>query len=486
MAHEYDIIILGAGTTAFAGARIAAAAGKRVLLIEQSQPGGTCVNWGCIPSKTLIHKAEMYYAARKGMRWGLNLHAGIPDCGTLMPLKEAAVETIRTSHYRHELESTEGMTLVRGRGRFFSRQEILVDSHNQLFRAPHILIATGGRPRSIPLPGLDQVDHLNSYSAMHLPCFPESITILGGGVIALEMGQMFARFGTRVTILERGPRLLAEIDERLTEQFKQMLQRDGVEIFCNIEAERVEKVGDKTCLYALIDGAEVAFVAERLMLAIGTEPASRGIGLAEIGVATNPAGFITVDSQLRTSVPGIWAAGDVTGPPMVAPNGAREAQIAVRNMLYPQAGHTIDHRFSPMAVFVDPEFATVGLTHNQAEAHGYRVVTTYLQLDRVPKAHVMGEMLGGVLLTAERGSGKVLGVQMLCPRAADIIQEATLAIRFGLTVTDLATTVHVYPSISDGLRQAAERNAKEQELLQHSPKIPLFKESLVCRSPEIS
>jgi mercuric reductase len=463
MAEQYDVIILGAGTTAFGGARLAAAAGKSVLLVEQSQPGGTCVNWGCIPSKTLIHKAEMYYAARKGMRWGLNLHAGAPDCGTLMPLKEAAVRTIREDHYQEELNSTKGLTLVRGRGRLISSSEIEVNGRH--FRAGNILVATGGRPRAITLPGIDKVDFLNSYSAMHLPCFPESITILGGGVIALEMGQMFARFGSRVTILERGPRLLAEFDERLTEQFRQMLQRDGVEIFCNIVAERVEKIGDKTCLYARIEGAEVAFVAERLMLAIGTEPATRGIGLEEVGVKVDGGGFIVVDSQLRTSVPGIWAAGDVTGPPMVAPNGAREAQIAVRNMLYPQAGHTIDHRFSPMAVFVDPEFATVGLTHDQAEAHGYRVVTTYLHLDRIPKAHVMGEMLGGMLLTAERGSGKILGVQMLCPRAADIIQEATLAVRFGINVVDLATTVHVYPSISDGLRQAAQANAMEQGLL---------------------
>jgi mercuric reductase len=463
MAENFDIVILGAGTTAFGGARLAAAAGKSVLLVEQSQPGGTCVNWGCIPSKTLIHKAEMYYAARKGMRWGLNLHAGAPDCGTLMPLKEAAVRTIREGHYQEELNSTKGLTLVRGRGRLVSSSEIEVGG--QYFRAGNILIATGGRPRAIALPGIDKVDFLNSYSAMHLPCFPESITILGGGVIALEMGQMFARFGSRVTILERGPRLLAEFDERLTEQFRQMLQRDGVEIFCNTIAERVEKTGDKTCLYARIEGAEVAFVAERLMLAIGTEPATRAIGLEEVGVKVDGGGFIVVDSQLRTSVPGIWAAGDVTGPPMVAPNGAREAQIAVRNMLYPQAGHTIDHRFSPMAVFVDPEFATVGLTHDQAEAYGYRVVTTYLHLDRIPKAHVMGEMLGGMLLTAERGSGKILGVQMLCPRAADIIQEATLAVRFGINVVDLASTVHVYPSISDGLRQAAQANAMEQGLL---------------------
>lgn len=461
--HEYDIIILGAGTTAFAGARIAASAGKKVAMIEQSQIGGTCVNWGCIPSKTLIHKAEMYHAARKGMRWGLNLHAGAPDCGTLMPLKEAAVKTVRTTHYHHELHNTANITLIKGRGRFVSCNEIQVD--NERYRAPHILIATGGRPRTVNLPGLHKINHLNSHSAMHLPCFPESVVILGGGVIALEMGQMLARFGTRVTILERGPRLLAEFDQRLTEQFKHMLEREGVEIFCDIQAREVEKVGEKTCLYALIDGAEVAFIAERLMLAVGTEPATHGIGLEEIGIATNPAGFITVDTRLQTNIAGIWAAGDVTGPPMVAPNGAREAQIAVRNMLDPGANHSIDHRFSPMAVFVDPEFATVGLTLEQAEAQGYSVVTTYLRLDRVPKAHVMGEMLGGVLLSAERGSGKVLGVQLLCPPAADIIHEATLAVRFGLTVMDLAGTVHVYPSISDGLRQAALQNAMEQGLL---------------------
>lgn len=463
MIYEYDIIILGAGTTAFAGARIAAAAGKKVAMIEQSYLGGACVNWGCIPSKTLIHKAEMYHAARKGMRWGLNLHAGSPDCGTLMPLKELAVETIRTTHYQHELNNNTNISLVQGRGRFVSPNEIKVGK--KIHRAPQILIATGGRPRTVKLPGLDTVNYLNSQSALHLPCFPESVTILGGGVIALEMGQMFARFGTRVTILERGPRLLTEFDERLTEQFKHMLQREGVEIFCDIQAQRVEKVGDKTCLYALIKGIEVGFVAERLMLAIGTEPATQGIGLEDIGVATSPAGFITVDPQLRTSVPGIWAAGDVTGPPMVAPNGAREAQIAVRNMLDSHANLSIDHRFSPMAVFVDPEFATVGHTRKQAEAEGYDVVSSYLQLHRVPKAHVMGETLGGVLLTAERGSGKILGVQMLCPRAADIIHEATLAVCFGLTVMDLIATVHIYPSISDGLRQAALLNATEQGLL---------------------
>lgn len=432
-------------------------------MIEQSHLGGTCVNWGCVPSKTLIHKAEMYHAARKGERWGLNLRAGEPDCGTLMPLKRQAVETIRTSHYQRELDHTENLSVVQGHGCFTAPDSIQVGQ--QTYSAPQILIASGGEPRVVPIPGLDTIKYLTSYSALHLPCFPQSVIILGGGVIALEMGQMFARFGTRVTILERGPQLLAEFDPRLTEQFRAMLELEGVKILCNVEAQRVEKRADAVSLYALINGAEVGFTAERLMLAIGTQPATREIGLEAVGVETDDNGFIRVDNQLRTTVPGIWAAGDVTGQPLIAPAGAREAQIAVKNMLEPDTEYTIDHRFSPMAVFVDPEFATVGLTRKQAEQQGYEVITTYLHLDRIPKAHVMGDFLGGVLLSAEKGTGKILGVQMLCPRAADIIHEATLAIRFNLSVVDLTTTVHVYPSISDGLRQAARENAFQQGLI---------------------
>jgi mercuric reductase len=463
MPHAYDLIILGAGTTAFAAGRIAAAKGRRVLMIEQSQVGGTCVNWGCVPSKTLIHKAEMYHAARKGERWGLNLNAGRPDCQTLMELKRNAVDTLRDSHYKYEVSHTNNLDIHYGRGRFVSATEIATEK--EIFSAPDILITTGGEARVVPIPGLDTVKYLTYSSALHLPCFPKSLIILGGGVISLEMGQMFARFGTEVTILERGQKLLAEFDPRLTEQFRAMLENDGVKIYFNAETDRIEQRTDDVSLYARVSGAEVGIAAERFMLAVGTTAATEGLGLEEIGVETDPAGFIKVDNQLRTNIPGIWAAGDVTGNPMIAPAGAREAQIAAKNILEPEAGYTIDHRFSPMAVFVDPEFATVGLNREQAEAQGYQVVTTYLGLDRVPKAHVMGETLGGVLLNAEQGTGRVLGVQMLCPRAADIIHEATLAVRFGLSVVDLTTTVHVYPSISDGLRQAARENAFAQGLL---------------------
>lgn len=463
MPVQYDIVILGSGTTAFAAGRLGAARGAKVLMIEQSHLGGTCVNWGCLPSKTLIDKAESYHAARRGQRWGLNLHAGDPDCDTLMQLKNEAVNTVRETHYQHELDNTPNLEVLSGHGRFISPREIQVGA--DVVRSDKFLIATGGIPRTVPIPGLEQVNYLNSYSSLQLPCFPDSLLMLGGGVISLEMGQMFARFGTRVTILERGDRLLGEFDPRLTGTFRNILEQEGVRILLGIETERVEQRDDGVHLYAHCDGKPLELSAERLMLAVGTQPASDGIGLNEAGVTLDPNGFIQVDDQLRTSQEGIWAAGDVTGPPLIAPAGAREALVAVENMLNPSVTQTIDHRYTPMAVFVDPEFATIGLTTDAARSIGLKTVETYIDLDRVPKAHVMGRQQGGILLCAERGSGRVLGVQMLVPRAADIIHEATLAVRFNLTVEQLSTTVHVYPSISDGLRVAAQENAKIQSLL---------------------
>lgn len=463
MTIPHDIVILGSGTTAFAAARLAAAKGQQVLMVEQSHLGGTCVNWGCIPSKTLIDKAEMYHAARRGETWGLNLKAGQPDCSILMGLKNQAVKALRETHYQQELEKTANLRVIQGHGRFISSHELQVGA--DIIRSDRILVAVGGTPKVIPIPGLDQVEYLTSYSALHLPCFPKSILIIGGGVVSLEMGQMFARFGTEVTILERGDRLLGEFDPRLTEKFRLILEDEGVRIFCGVQIDHVEQYGMEARVTLQTKNETLAMSAERVMLAVGTQPATVGIGLEQAGVELDDEGFILVDNRLRTTAPGIWAAGDVTGSPLIAPAGAREALVAMQNMLDPTSTETIDHRISPMAVFVDPEFASIGLTSAMAEQQGIDAVETFLDLKRVPKAHVMGDREGGVILCAEKGTGKVLGVQMLAPRAADIIHEATLAVRFGLTVCDLETTVHVYPSISDGLRLAARKNARSQGLI---------------------
>ncbi|MDO3378178.1 dihydrolipoyl dehydrogenase family protein [Geoalkalibacter halelectricus] len=462
MSSKYDFIILGSGTTAFAAACKASSLGARVLMVEQSKLGGTCVNWGCVPSKTLIHKAKEFYAAVRSAPFGINLRAEEPDYALLMQAKIKAVEDLRREHYQQVLDADERIEVLRGHGRFLSPRELQVGA--EVLVHDKFLIATGGTPRSLRLPGLVEAGYLNSYSALNLPAFPASLLIIGGGVVAVEMGQMFARFGTRVTIVERGDRLLKEFDARLVALFAEILHDEGVELIYNFEATEVRREGEQVCLHGRTSQGEgdCCLRAERILLAVGTAPASTDIGLEETGVARDEGGFISVDEEMRTNVAGIWAAGDVTGPPLIAPSGAREGEVAAENMLNPAAHRRIDHRTTPMAVFVDPELAMVGISSAQARAAGKAVVETFLPLDRVAKAHVMGGRRGGFVLCAERGSGRILGAQALAPRAADLIHEATLAVRFGLSVHDLAETVHVYPTIADGLRLAAVENLRHQ------------------------
>ncbi|PLX83232.1 MAG: mercury(II) reductase [Desulfuromonas sp.] len=347
--------------------------------------------------------------------------------------------------------------MVRGHGRFISPRELRVGA--EILVSDRFLIACGGVPRNLPIPGLAEVGFLTSYSALHLPCFPRSLVIIGGGVIALEMGQMFSRFGTRVTILERGERPLKEFDSRLTGLLRQLVTEEGMTLVFGAETRRAYREGEDACLVAAVDGEERVLRAEQIMVAVGTAPATCDIGLEEAGVKADRSGFILTDAECRTSAPGIFAAGDVTGPPLIAPAGAREAEVAVENMLDSGAHRRIDHRCTPMAVFIDPELAMVGDFPFPKEA---ALVETYLDLQKVSKAHVMGGRRGAILLCAERETGRIVGVQVLAPRAADVIHEAVLAVRLGLTVYDLAETVHVHPTISEGLRQAALENIRQQ------------------------
>jgi mercuric reductase len=298
------------------------------------------------------------------------------------------------------------------------------------------------------------VNALNSYSVLNLSGVPRSLLIIGGGVIALEIGQMLQRFGCQVTILERGERPLAEFDPRLTGPLCGLLAAEGLHQHFGVEIQRVEPDQEGVAVHAVVHGRPARLTAERLMLAVGTVPATAGIGLETVGVALDRQGFVIIDAECRTSAVGIWAAGDVTGPPLLAPAGELEARVAVENMF---AGRhcTVDHHGTPMAVFIDPEIAMVGQTAAQALAAGHAVAEVHLDLAVVAKAHVVGAPVGGLLLWADRADGRVLGGQILAPRAADLIHEVALAVRACLTVNDLAEMVHVYPTISDGWRLAA-------------------------------
>jgi mercuric reductase len=454
MSDNHDIVILGSGSTAFAAALRAQSQGARVLMIEQNELGGTCVNWGCIPSKTLIHAALFRREAWLGDRLGLGCAGDGIDFATLHGHQERVVEHLRQTRYLDILQNVPGLTLVKGTGRFLDART--VEAGGRRFSGEKFLIATGGSPRIIAIPGLQEVDFLTSRSALALKTLPHSLLVIGGGVIALELGQMYRRLGCEVTVLEHGPRILPGVEAEPVLALQEALLAEGMQIEVAATVCSVRKCGGETVADAEIAGRRTEFAAERLLLAVGTAPASGGIGLEQAGVAVDGKGFVQVDEVMRTTAPGIWAAGDVTGGMMIATVGAREGIVAVDDMLNPACGCRMDYLAAPMAIFTDPEVGMVGHTEASAMLAGYAVVCNTLPVSAIPKAHVTGATTGAIKMVADRASGRLLGVHLSCHRGAELINEAALAVRFKLTVEDLANTLHVYPSIGEGLRLCAQ------------------------------
>ena len=463
MAEEHDLIILGSGSTAFAAALRATSHGARVLMIEKSVLGGTCVNWGCIPSKTLIHAAQFYQDARLGTRVGIGLRDEGVDFATLSDHKERVVGHLRQTRYIDILNNVSGLTLVRGTGRFLDPRTMEVEG--QQFRGEKFLIATGGYPRIPAIPGLTEGEFLTSRTALLLKELPTSLVIIGGGVIALELGQMYRRLGTSVTVLEHGPRVLPAVDGDVALAVQEALRGEGMDIVLDVTVCGVTRRDGATLGQCEQGGAPVDFSAERVLVAVGTAPATAGIGLDLAGVELDPKGFVRVDERLRTSAPGIWAAGDVVGGMMIATAGAREGVVAVDDMFEPGCGCTLDHLATPMAIFTDPEVGLVGHTEDSAREAGYEVVSNTLPVSAIPKAHVTGQMGGVIKVVADAATGRILGVHLACHRGADIINEAALAVRFRLTVADLANSLHVYPSMGEGLRLCAQGFDRDVNLL---------------------
>jgi len=451
-----DLIILGSGSTAFAGALRATSHGARVLMFEKSVLGGTCVNWGCIPSKTLIHAALFKHEAHLGIKLGLGLEDGRQgvDFGPLFAHREQVVHKLRQERYLDVLKGMPGLELVKGTARFIDAQTI--EANDKKYRCNRFLVAVGGKPRIPAIPGIEGCNYLTSQSALLMKQLPKSLVILGGGVIAVELGQMYHRLGCRVTILEHGSRLLPAVEREAAEALCAVLVGEGIKVVAGVTVCSADRAGDVNVLSADVGGKRHEYTAERLLLAVGTGPATEGLGLERAGVTTDPKGFIATDGRMRTSTDGIWAAGDVTGRMLIATVGARQAIVAVDDMFDEGCGCTMDYLSAPMAVFTDPEIGMVGHTEESARQAGFDVAVNTMPVSAIPKAHVTGHTAGVIKMIADRLTGRLLGVHLACHRGADLINEAALALHFKATVADLATTMHVYPSIGEGLKLCAQ------------------------------
>lgn len=465
MSATYDLIILGSGSTAFAAALRATSYGARVLMFEKSVLGGTCINWGCIPSKTLIHSALFKHEALLGNRIGLNIRDDIHaiDAEQLFRHRDAVVTKLRKERYLDVLGNMKGLELIKGTARFSDPRTVVCDDRQ--YRSDRFLIAVGGNPRIPDLQGLEKCTYCTSRSALLLKKIPASLVIIGGGVIAVELGQMYHRLGCRVTILEHGPRLLPTIEQELSGSLQSILEKEGIKVVTQVKFCSLDRLGELNVVYADVADKRHKYTCETLLLAVGTDPATTGIGLETTGVTLDDKGFIITDRQMRSSVAGIWAAGDVVGKMMIATVGAKEGIVAVDDMFNQGCECAMDYLAAPMAIFTDPEVAMVGHSEDSARQAGYNSVINCMPASAIPKAHVTG-MTGGVIkMIADRDTGRLLGVHLVCHRGADMINEAALALHLRATVADLAMTMHVYPSIGEGLKLCAQGFNRDISLL---------------------
>ncbi|MBI2324840.1 MAG: mercury(II) reductase [Chloroflexi bacterium] len=457
--QQFDLVILGSGSTAFAASLKAAELGKTAAMTESRTLGGTCVNRGCLPSKNLIEAARIYWEAAHPRFPGLGGKKLDLDFRELIRGKDEVIRSYRDRKYGSILDDRDRIKVFRGHAALVDPHAVQVNGTRLV--GDQILVATGSRPTVPKIAGLESVpyltsDLLTSDEPMEMWEQPRSLVIVGGGYIGLELAQAFQRLGTQVTVLQRSDRILSEYEPEVSSAVEQALREEGMDIRTGFGIVGVRTDGDGVCV--VVEGTTVRrgeVHAERLLVATGRTPNTDDIGLDTAGVDVDERGFVKVDEHLRTSVPHIWAAGDVigtnTGAQMATPVGAHDGVIAAANSLGDE-GRTVDHSVLPRTIFTDPQVGVVGLTDAQANAKGFVCSCNTVPIHLVPRAGAVRDERGIIKMVLERDTGKVLGVSMVGRDAGEVIHEAAMGMRFGATVYDFIDMVHVYPTMAEALK----------------------------------
>jgi mercuric reductase len=455
--HDYDLAIVGSGGGAFAAAIRAVELGARVAMIERGTIGGTCVNVGCVPSKTLLRGAEIHHRSGHHPFEGIGTKAAAVDYGALVEQKDELVSTMRQEKYTDLIEEY-GWDLIEGEATFEDEETLRVG--DRIIRAASYLISTGARPAVPPVPGLEEVGYLTSTTAMELDRAPESVLVIGAGYVALEQGQLLRHLGSQVTLMQRGPKLLRDYEPEVSEAMVEALGRDGIEVLTGTHVQRAEKTENGKRLYATVNGEERVLEGEEILVAAGRRPNVEELGLDLVGVDLDERGAVCVDEQLRTTNERVWAAGDVTLGPQFVYVAAYEGALVADNALS-GTERSLDFSALPGVIFSDPQVATVGLTEQQAREQGREVETSVLPLEAVPRALVNHDTLGVIKLVADAQTNRLIGAHIVAENAGDVIYAATLAVKFGLTVSDLTGNFAPYLTMSEGLKLAAQTFGKD-------------------------
>lgn len=447
------IAVLGAGPGGYVAAIKAAQLGASVTVIEDTEVGGTCLNRGCIPTKALVASAEILDKAKNIHDFGIELNGDvIPDIQKILERKNKIVN-IQVKGIRGLFKSW-GIKILDGKGFIVSANKIRVvlkDGGAEEVETDKIIIATGSRPAQIPIFPFDGKKILSSDDALNLSEIPGSLLIIGAGVIGCEFAFIYREFGSEVTMVEMMPGAVSTEDEEISAILEKELKKRKIKLIANIKVEKIE-IKENSVLTFLSDGKTIE--AEKVLVSIGRAINSKDIGLENIGVKTGQRGEIIVNDKMETSVKDVYAVGDVTGGIMLAHMASKEGMIAAENALGGNA--VINRTVVPAAIFTSPEIASVGLREKHALDKGYRIKIGRFQFRALGKAHAMGEISGLIKIIADEQNDKILGAHIIGPHASDLIHEIALAVNKGLTVKDIADTIHAHPTLSEGIMEAAE------------------------------
>ena len=447
MHQHYDAIIIGSGQSGpFLAARLAAA-GMKTALIEREHFGGTCVNNGCIPTKTLVASARAAQVVRRAADYGIDIGgAAIKVDMRAVKARKDAVVNQSVDGLTSWLESFAGLTLIRGHARFVGPDRVRVGADE--LSAPKIFVNAGGRPSVPDWPGIADVPYLTNISMMEVDFLPEHLVIVGGSYIGLAFAQMYRRFGSRVTVLEASPRLIAREDPEVSAEIRAMLEAEGIEVRTGVGQLAMSKAGEGVRVGFDLAGASNSIEGSHLLLAVGRHPNTDDLGVAAAGLALDARGYIQVDDELRSNVPGIWALGDVNGRGAFTHTSYNDYEIVAANLL-DDGTRRVSDRISAYALFTDPPLGRIGMTEAEVRARGRPALVASLPMARVGRAKERGETTGFMKVLVDAETKRLLGASLLGIEADEVVHVLLMVMAAGAPYTLVQRTMGIHPTVSE-------------------------------------